>query len=331
LLSVLRTTRVVTGTIASIQGKPELFSLMAFDRLIVDEASQILEPSMAGLMARFSKCLLIGDHLQLPAVVVQTDQETQWQDEALRAEGFINMRESLFERLLRQYNSKGWHWACIQLNQQGRMHQDIMAFPNAHFYGGFLQILPHNGNGSFQTARIPTSDVSPLDFQLPEELAAQRVAFLPVNQETEVLGGRINEAEAGLMVRLIQYFQANYAGTSPSIGVIAPFRAQIAAIRQALLKEGISLNGIQIDTVERFQGGARDIILVSLSVKNNYQLGQLVSLSSDGVDRKLNVALTRARQHLILAGNPAVLKESELYSAFMKTYGVQISQRSGNV
>jgi DNA replication ATP-dependent helicase Dna2 len=331
LLNILQSTRVVTGTVASIQGKPELFSLMAFDRLIVDEASQILEPSMAGLMARFSKCLLIGDHLQLPAVVVQTEKETLWQDGALCAEGFMNMRESLFERLLRQYSSKGWHWACIQLSQQGRMHQDIMSFPNTHFYGGLLQILPHSGNDSFQTARIPVSDVSPPDFQLPEELATKRVAFLPVEQEPEVLGGRINEDEAGLMVRLVQYFHARYAGSAPTIGVIAPFRAQIAAIRQALLKEGISISGIQIDTVERFQGGARDIILVSLSVKNSHQLGQLISLSSDGVDRKLNVALTRARQHLILAGNPTVLKESELYSAFMKTYGIQVNLDSGDV
>ncbi len=320
LLEIFKKTRLVVGTVASIQGKSELLNLMSFDRLIVDEASQILEPAMAGLLARFEKSLLIGDHLQLPAVMVQPAQETIWRDEGVRSLGFENMRDSLFERLLRQYRIKGWDWGCMQLSFQGRMHQDIMEFPNHLFYKSALQILPGTDIDHFQTAPLPKSLVSPLSYGLPQELSLKRVLFIPKLAEPDPLSPRTNLGEADLMVAMLRYFQESYGVNRMTFGIITPFRAQIAAIRQAIIRANIPLVGIQIDTVERFQGGARDIILVSLCVNNTRQLAQLVSRSADGVDRKLNVALTRARQHLVLVGNPEVLKEDEVYVAFMERY-----------
>ena len=59
---------------------------------------------------------------------------------------------------------------------------------------------------------------------------------------------------------------------------------------------------LTIDTVERYQGGASDIILISLCTNNFSQLDSLVSLSQEGVDRRMNVALTRARKHLVIFG-----------------------------
>jgi DNA replication ATP-dependent helicase Dna2 len=73
--------------------------------------------------------------------------------------------------------------------------------------------------------------------------------------------------------------------------------------------------------VERYQGGARDVIIVSTCANSEWQLASLVSLSTEGVDRKLNVALTRAREHLIMLGNPDVLGKDERYRAFMDLYG----------
>jgi len=70
---------------------------------------------------------------------------------------------------------------------------------------------------------------------------------------------------------------------------------------------------ITIDTVERYQGGARDIIIISLSTNSLSQLQSLISLSDEGVDRKLNVALTRAREQLILLGNPELLEGNAIY------------------
>ncbi|MBK6932026.1 MAG: hypothetical protein IPH12_14640 [Saprospirales bacterium] len=74
--------------------------------------------------------------------------------------------------------------------------------------------------------------------------------------------------------------------------------------------------------MERYQGGARDVILISCCVHSAGQLERLISLSAEGVDRKLNVALTRARERVIMLGNPEVLREDERYRAFMDAHGI---------
>ena len=97
-----------------------------------------------------------------------------------------------------------------------------------------------------------------------------------------------------------------------------PYRNQIAMIRQEINRLDIpSLIPISIDTVERYQGSQRDIIIYSFTVQNRYQLDFLTSncFVEDGkvIDRKLNVALTRARKQLIITGNEAILRQNALF------------------
>jgi DNA replication ATP-dependent helicase Dna2 len=324
LLDCLTKSRIVVGTIASIQGKPEIFQLMSFDRLIIDEASQILEPSMAGLLTRFQKSLLIGDHLQLPAVVTQSEKDTHFTHQELTNVGFMSMRDSLFERLLRQYKNQQWDWAYAQLSYQGRMHNQIMQFPNQFFYNQTLNILPENLNSNHQMDALPNEAPNPTNFDLPQELNSRRVVFIPVLKEPMPLSSKTNEEEAIIAINLVKYFRAWYIETPLSIGIITPFRAQIATIRSILDQSNLVDNMIQVDTVERFQGGAKDIVIISLCVNSKSQLKQLISKSMDGVDRKLNVALTRAKKHLIVIGNPAILEKDETYDAFMKWYTIDV-------
>jgi len=104
-----------------------------------------------------------------------------------------------------------------------------------------------------------------------------------------------------------------------TIGIITPYRAQIAAIKLELEKTLPELsNLITIDTVERYQGGARDYIIMSTCSNFSFQLRSLVSLSEDGVDRKLNVAITRSREQFILIGNENVLSQDENYKALIE-------------
>ena len=107
-----------------------------------------------------------------------------------------------------------------------------------------------------------------------------------------------------------------------SIGVITPYRAQIAQIQSVLRAKNLNIDAITIDTVERYQGGARDVILISLCTNDVSQLSSLISLSEEGVDRKLNLALTRARKHLVVVGNKEILRGSEIYRRFIEAYGV---------
>ena len=104
------------------------------------------------------------------------------------------------------------------------------------------------------------------------------------------------------------------------MGVITPWRAQIAQIRASLAAAGLDPDEITVDTVERYQGGAREVILLSTCVNSEHQLASLVNLSGEKVDRKLNVALTRARQHVVVLGNAAILRKDERYRAFIELY-----------
>lgn len=119
-----------------------------------------------------------------------------------------------------------------------------------------------------------------------------------------------------------------------TIGIIVPYRNQIATIRNAIdaayrtmfgnadskqdEAQRNKLHNITIDTVERYQGSQRDYIIYGFTVRHPYQLRFLTNntFEEDGmrIDRKLNVAMTRARLHLIMVGNPEVLQQDETFS-----------------
>jgi DNA replication ATP-dependent helicase Dna2 len=311
--------RIFVATVASMTGKPELFKLKKFNRVIIDEASQILEPILVGLLPQFDHFTLIGDHKQLPAVVTQSVDESAVSFPDLNEIGLKNLRNSLFERLFKQANRNGWHWAFDILSHQGRMHQEIMDFPSKYFYENKLQILPE-GMNEFQKLSINQKDKI-------GKLLENRVAFINSDKDKSSNLNKTNVHEAHLLCHLVDYFNNHYSTenmVSPlSIGIITPYRAQIAQIQSTLKAKQLDVTKITVDTVERYQGGARDIILISLCTNDVSQLSSLISLSEEGVDRKLNVALTRARKHLIVIGNVEILSQSEIYKWFIDEYRIE--------
>ncbi len=325
LKTLLGSQRIVVGTASSLMGRIELFELMHFDRIIVDEATQMLDPMMAGLLPRFKKVLLIGDHRQLAAVVTQKKSERIINDQTLLSIGVVDLGDSYFERVYRRCEEEGWDWALAKLTHQGRMHREIMTFPRDHFYDGELKILPEEEDTLRQSRPLPlTTDGNKLD----NILASRRVSFIPICSE-ELFRSKTNAAEAKLtgeiIVKLFALYEKSEQLLAPQdIGVITPFRAQIAKIREELASRDLDPNQFSIDTVERFQGGARKIIIISLCINAEQQLESLVSVSSDGIDRKLNVALTRAREQLIVMGNPEILNRNPIYRAYINTYRVEI-------
>jgi len=104
------------------------------------------------------------------------------------------------------------------------------------------------------------------------------------------------------------------------IGIITPFRAQCNLLRNELEKIN-SDNSIIVDTVERFQGSERKVIIISTTVNHTYQLKQIESstiLEGENIDRKLNVAITRAKEKLFVIGNKSVLKQSPMYQKLIE-------------
>ena len=107
-----------------------------------------------------------------------------------------------------------------------------------------------------------------------------------------------------------------------SVGIIVPYRHQIAAIRRAMEREGVTeAADITIDTVERYQGSQRDTIIYGFTVQRHAQLDFLTehTFTEDGmtIDRKLNVAMTRAREHLYLVGHAPLLAHIATFAALI--------------
>ncbi|MBI5916602.1 MAG: hypothetical protein HY842_14590 [Bacteroidetes bacterium] len=257
-----------------------------------------------------------GYHKQLPAVVVQSPEASAVTDEKLLSIGLQNLRNSLFERLFRRCTEQNWHWAFNLLSHQGRMHEDIVRFPGELFYEGKLKILPKEIPAS-QKQSAPLA-AQPADNQADWQkvVTGRRIAFLNTPIDRQSPSRKTNRHEAELLAQLVKHFQSPQfpiLNSQFSIGIITPYRAQIAQIQEVMQREGIDCGSITIDTVERYQGGARDIILISLCTNVASQMETLVSLSEEGVDRKLNVALTRAREQVVVLGNEELLRRNEVY------------------
>ena len=325
LIAVLKHHRIFVATVASMTGKLDLMKITDFHRVIIDEASQILEPQLVGLLTHFKHFTLIGDHKQLPAVVQQPEDESALDTPELHNIGLKNLRNSFFERLYKRSIAEKWTHAYDVLSHQGRMHTDIMQFPSQHFYEQKLKVLPDGMNG-FQLQGIDsTSD----DFASRFEKLINENRVLFINSDTDLSNSfnKTNVHEAQLIGQLVKVFEKIYQSknqklTPLSIGVITPYRAQIAQIQATLRDMDFDTDNITIDTVERYQGGAREVILISLCTNQKSQLASLVSLSDEGVDRKLNVALTRARKHLIVVGNKDILRGSDIYRRFIENYEI---------
>ena len=313
----IRNCRIMVGTVAAISGKPELFRLKHFNVAIIDEATQILEPQLLGILCArgeeggnaIDKFILIGDHKQLPAVVLQSSEQSAIYEESLLSIGLTNLKDSLFERLYRnctaRQSSLTSHPSYDMLCRQGRMHPEVALFANRAFYGGRL---------------IPVG----LPHQLEDSDTVCRLAFYPSVPEKTGTSTKINHSEArivaDLVARIYEDCRTDF-DEARTLGIITPYRSQIALIKKEIAALGIpALNRIMVDTVERFQGSERDVIIYSCCINSYFQLKFVSNLTEeDGtlIDRKLNVALTRARKQMFVTGVPKYLKSNPLYESLL--------------
>lgn len=298
---------IVVSTTLTLLTRPFLLSMKHFSLCIVDEASQILEPYIVGLLSSDSidRFILIGDHKQLPAVVAQPDDDPR----------LHSCRLSLFERLLRQEREAGRKEFVGILQRQGRMHPDIAAFPNEFFYQQ-EQLQPVPCPHQLETG---LDYLEPSEDALDEQLKQHRVLFLPADDEASLV--------VDVLQRLYRQIGHERFDAAHSIGVIVTYRHQIAMIRREMARLGLSqLEEISIDTVERYQGSQRDVIIYSTGIQDHDGLDFLTAncFQEDGhtIDRKLNVALTRARKQLILMGNAALLKQNKIFSVLIARYSI---------
>ena len=243
-----------------------------FDVAVVDEASQLTEPGTLAAVNRAERFVLVGDHRQLPPVV--------------RAE--TDLRTSLFERLVDDYPE-----ASVLLDRQYRMGQRIQAFPSREFYDGALR------PATPEVARRRLAGLDGVDPAALPPALRDPVAFVDPDGRRD---GNVNRTEADRVAEVVDAYLA--AGVDPDdVGVIAPFRAQVAEIGERV--------DVTVDTVDRFQGSSEEVIVVSF----------VATGALDGPifedHRRVNVALTRAKRALCLVGDADALGSEPFYARML--------------
>jgi len=281
---------LVAATVRALHG-PAFAGLPRFDVLILDEATQVLEPLALPLLLLAERALLAGDPHQLPPLVAGSG-PGNGPDAAAR--------RSLFQRWQAAYPAQ-----MVALDTQYRMNDALLSFPARRFYGGALRCagpavaaraLPLEGApaaageetaGGSEGALSPAERAALLD-------GAQALVFLPA-LDAPPAGALRFPAAAGRTVAAVALLLG--AGLAPeALGVIVPFRAQVAEVRRRLA--GSPGAAVVVDTVDRFQGSEREVIVLGLCNAG----GTVPGLLRDG--RRFNVALTRARAKLVLVGDP---------------------------
>ncbi|HEY4414305.1 MAG TPA: AAA domain-containing protein, partial [Verrucomicrobiae bacterium] len=201
----------------------------------------------------------------------------------------------------------------IMLRDHHRSHGDIIEFSNRHFYEGRLRIAT-----KYERLRRPALD-------------EPSVRWLNVSGiVTRPGSGALNEMEAQAVLAEIERLgiQQGYQGT---VGVVTPFRAQANRIRDlvnshpqaAILLQQLNL---LVDTVHKFQGDERDVIIFSPVISKNIPDGALGFLKKTG--NLFNVAITRARAALIVVGDIGAAKT--LGVAYLSAFADYIETHTNN-
>ncbi|XP_070465466.1 5'-3' DNA helicase ZGRF1 isoform X1 [Equus przewalskii] len=272
--TLLKQVRVVGATCAACPFP--CMNELKFPVVVLDECSQITEPASLLPIARFEceKLILVGDPKQLPPTLQGSD--------AAHENG---LEQTLFDRLCLMGHKP------VLLRTQYRCHPAISAIANDLFYEGNLI------NGVSETERSPLLEWLPT-------LCFYNVKGL---EQIERDNSFHNVAEAAFTLKLIQSLIAS--GISGSlIGVITLYKSQMYKLCHLLSAVDFDhphLKAVQVSTVDAFQGAEKEIII--LSCVRTRQVGFIDS------EKRMNVALTRGRRHLLIVGNLACLRKNRLW------------------
>ncbi|XP_051041490.1 protein ZGRF1 [Phodopus roborovskii] len=272
--ALLKQVRVVGITCAACP-----FSCMndlKFPVVVLDECSQMTEPASLLPIARFEseKLILVGDPKQLPPTIQGSD--------AAHENG---LEQTLFDRLCLMGHKP------ILLRTQYRCHPVISAIANDLFYEGNLV------NGISETERSPVLEWLPT------------LCFYNVTgtEQVERENSFQNVAEAAFILKLIQSLIASGIAGS-MIGVITLYKSQMYKICHLLSAVDVNYSdakSVQVSTVDAFQGAEKEIII--LSCVRTRQVGFIDS------EKRMNVALTRGKRHLLIVGSLSCLRKNRLW------------------
>ena len=292
---LLESVQVITSTLVGAANRN--IRHLTYETVFIDEAAQALEPGCWIPIAKSNRVILAGDHHQLPPTVKSAQAGA--------------LHETLFEKCIKRQPA-----TARMLTVQYRMHEQIMTFSSNQFYDGRLRAdatVAHAGLDAYDLKFAPDL---PVEFLDTAGFGFQEIT-IPESRSTA------NPEEADLLLkRLAQllepYDPADHEDAPLSIGVIAPYRAQINYLKDAI-EENDELSGLllhrqlSVGTVDSFQGQERDIIAITLTRSNNR--GEIGFLSDI---RRMNVGMTRARKKLLLVGDSSTLSAHPFFKALIE-------------
>ena len=248
-----------------------------FDLVIFDEASQMPTCEAVAAISRGKSTIIVGDEHQLPPTnFFMTDNFSEQHSESEDLESILEDCLALSmpqKHLLWHYRSK---------------HESLITFSNRHFYKNSLMTFPSNDD------------------------MATKVSFEYVKGIYDRGEGRNNKEEAKAVVREIQKRLSDPQTSSQSIGVVT-FNVNQQSLIEDMLNEMLRKNAdlevvaaqmhepIFIKNLENVQGDERDVILFSVGYGRD-KFGKVAMnfgpLNRDGGERRLNVAVSRARYEM---------------------------------
>jgi ATP-dependent RNA/DNA helicase IGHMBP2 len=267
----------------------ELLGARRFDLAVIDEACQSTEPGCWIPLLWCDRVVLAGDHCQLPPTVVSR---------AAAAEGF---GVSLFERLVALHGPQ----ITRRLAVQYRMHLAIMDFSSLEFYEAELEANP--AVREHLLVDLEGVTVTPLTQSAIEFIDTAGAGF---DEEVEPDGeSRLNPQEATLVCRKVQELLDSGVAAG-DIAVITPYAAQVR-----FLREQLPVAGLEIDSVDGFQGREKEAVVMSLVRSNpKAEIGFLRDV------RRMNVAMTRARRKLLVVGDSATVSSHPFYRRMIEYF-----------
>ena len=283
--SVLSRARVVATSATRAFLQPQ--QLTDFDVVVIDEASMLPLPVvflLAGIARR--QVIIAGDFRQLPPIALSSlPVVKQWYSKDIfEAAGIVDLVEA------------GEQHACLfTLTTQFRSKPEIVSLINGHFYAGKL-LTQYSGG-------------EPVVYSDPLAVLNTQAVVIVDSSSLSPLGQSTAKSKANLLHALLvrSIVKQLQICSSPQIqdqlGVIAPYRPQVDLIQDLLSEE--QLSSVAVGTVHRFQGEERKIIILDLTESPPHRLGGFLAATSprETGAKLLNVALTRAKEQLLIVAN----------------------------
>ncbi|MCU0346107.1 MAG: AAA domain-containing protein [Saprospiraceae bacterium] len=280
---ILDSAQVITCTLVGSTHKA--LGTRHFRTVVIDEAAQALEPGTWIPITRANKVVLAGDPFQLPPTVKS--------EQARRAGLSITMIEKCLQRIPR----------TSLLTVQYRMNHRIMEFSNQWFYQGKLTAAEDVAEHSLDIeAHAPVLFIDTAGTGFEERF----------NEKTQ---SRFNPEEFQLLCEHLLLLLAAHEGKElPSIALISPYKEQVMHMQDTVAEDStLKDKGLDINTIDGFQGQERDVVYISLVRSNaKCEIGFLTDY------RRMNVAMTRARKLLVIVGDSGTVGADLFYQALLE-------------